>query len=139
MLGEVLFFVGCFLAGLGISLLSSEIACQKLNWSTSAAKSAFFSLGMTIVHALLPWTQFLRQPLLRLCNEAGLLPPYDDILADVYVLMLASWPLLVWLSLGSQTDACLPTPDEKAAFKQELQAHLKKLNGTAAIKPTPKG
>lgn len=138
LLSSIVFFVGCFSLGLGLSILSSQWACSKTDWSASSWQSALFAAGLTIVHACLPLLGFLRDPLMRIANGVGMLPPYDAMLANAYVLMLASWPLTVWTSLASQRDACVPTPDETAEFKQELQAHLKKLNGTAPVKPKPR-
>lgn len=134
----IVFFVGIFLVGIGMMVLSSQYACRKQDLKVAASQSAIFAGGLSAVHLALPWTDFLRQPLQRLCNSYGLLEPYDMMLANTYVLILASWPLSVWTSLATQQAACVPTPDERAQFKQELQAHLKKLNGTAPVKPAVK-
>jgi hypothetical protein len=133
------FFTGCFLFGLGLMVMSSQLACRKQDMGVAARQSALLSVCLTAVKAALPLMDFLRLPLMRMCNSVGLLPPYDAILADVYVLILASWPLTVWTTLATQAEACTPTPDARAAFKQELQSHLTKLNGTSPAKPVIKG
>lgn len=123
-LSVVAVFVVLFLAGMIISLLSSQLQCSKVGWSTSAVEGAKWSSYSTLVYAVASYFDRVRNPFSSTLVGFGLSADVADVVGVGYLVMLMSWVATVWNIHNTEEAVCNPDVNEMTAFKKKMLAEL---------------
>ena len=114
-----------FLAGMGVSLLSSGLQCGKVGWGTSAKYGALSGVLPTGVYALAAAFQSVRNPFARTIQYFGVSDKDTASIIGVgYLTLLAFCISIVSNIAKTETAVCQPTPSEMSAFKNQLLTEL---------------
>jgi hypothetical protein len=117
-------FVILFLAGMIISLLSSQLQCSKISGSTSATEGAKWGTYGTLVYALASYFDRVRNPFSTTLFGFGLPLETSEVIGVGYLVMLISWVATVWTVHNTEQAVCNPDVNEMTAFKTKLMAEL---------------
>ena len=114
-----------FLAGMGVSLLSSGLQCGKVGWGTSAKYGAISGLLPTGVYALAAGVQKVRNPFARTIQYFGVSNQDTAAVIGVgYLTLLAFCISIVSNIAKTETDVCQPSTSEMTSFKNKLLTEL---------------
>jgi len=105
-----------FVAGFGISILSSSMQCGKTSMSTSAAQGLIWAAAPSIVYTIAATIQFVRNPF-KIQNSS--------VYAAGFLMMMVVWPMTVYIVNNTERAVCVPSTSEMTAFKTKLLAELK--------------
>lgn len=128
LLFAALFFAVCY----GMLVYAVFAACGKTPWLEALPYSLAASAAMTAAYYFRGWLGFIVDPVNRFLLSVGTPLDWSVSIAQGYVLMLISWPIMVWIVLQAQRLECKPTGEEKAKFKSELEKNLLKLRPNLA-------
>lgn len=117
-------FVIMFLAGVIISLLSTQLQCSKIGFGTSALRGLYSSILPTIVYALAMYFDVIRHPFSSTFENFGVNSETAQILGVGYLVMLTSWVSVVSNINQSEKLVCKPDLKEMTDFKKKLMAEL---------------
>lgn len=114
-----------FLAGMGVSLLSSGLQCGKVGWGTSAKYGAISGLLPTGVYALAAAVQRVRNPFARTIQYFGVSDQDTAAVIGVgYLTLLAFCISIVSNIAKTESDVCQPSTSEMTSFKSKLLTEL---------------
>lgn len=114
-----------FLAGMGVSLLSSGLQCGKVGWGTSAKYGAISGLLPTGVYALAVAFQTVRNPFARTIQYFGVSDQDTAAVIGVgYLTLLAFCISIVSNIAKTETEVCQPSTSEMTSFKNKLLTEL---------------
>ena len=117
-------FVIMFLAGVIISLLSTQLQCSKIGFGTSALRGLYSSILPTIAYALAMYFDVIRHPFSSTFENFGVNSETAQILGVGYLVMLTSWVSVVSNINQSEKLVCKPDLKEMTDFKKKLMAEL---------------
>jgi hypothetical protein len=127
-----------FLAGVVISLLSTQLQCSKIGFTTSALRGLYSAVLPSIVYALAMYFDVIRHPFSSTFENFGVNSETAQILGVGYLVMLTSWVSVVSNINQSEKLVCKPDLKEMTDFKKKLMAELyekeKKKEANAAKK-----
>jgi hypothetical protein len=127
-----------FVAGMVISLLSTQLQCSKIGFGVSALQGLYSAFLPTIVYALAMYFDKIRHPFSSTFENFGVSSDMSNILGVGYLVMLTSWVTVVSNINKSEKAVCKPDLKEMTDFKKKLMAELyqkeKKLQENAAKK-----
>jgi hypothetical protein len=111
-------------AGVGISLLSSQLQCSKISWTTSAQQGAIWATGPTLFYAITTYFEVVRSWFANPLKTFGVPEDMAQVIGVGYVAMLISWVMTVWNIHNTEKVACNPDAKEMTEFKKKLMAEL---------------
>ena len=117
-------YAALFVAGLLISVLSGQLQCSKINWSTSAIQGAIFAAPASGVYAISTYFPIIRGPFVNTLISFGLPEDSAQIFGVGYLVMLTSWISTVWAIHNTEKQTCSPDLQEMSEFKKKLLAEL---------------
>lgn len=124
-LSALVVYAVLFLAGMGVSLLSSGLQCGKVGWGTSAKYGALSGLLPTGVYALAAGVQRVRNPFARTIQYFGVSDQDTAAVIGVgYLTLLAFCISIVSNIAKTETEVCQPSTSEMTSFKNKLLAEL---------------
>jgi hypothetical protein len=124
-LSALVVYAVLFLAGMGVSLLSSGLQCGKVGWGTSAKYGAISGLLPTGVYALAAGVQRVRNPFARTIQYFGVSNQDTAAVIGVgYLTLLAFCISIVSNIAKTETDVCQPSTSEMTSFKNKLLTEL---------------
>lgn len=115
-----------FVAGMIISLLSTQLQCSKIGATTSALQGLYSAFLPTIVYALATRFTMIRHPFSSTFERFGVSPDKSEFLGIGYLVMITSWVSVVWNINKSEKAVCKPDLREMTEFKQQLMIELQK-------------
>lgn len=113
-----------YIVGLVISILSSQLQCSKISWTTSAQQGAIWAAYPTGLYALATYFEFVRRPFSNTLLSFGLPEDKAEVIGVGYLVMLIGWIATVWNIHNTEKVACNPDVKEMTEFKQKLIAEL---------------
>ena len=113
-----------FVAGMIISLLSTQLQCSKIGAGTSALRGLYSAFPPTIVYALASYFDFIRHPFSSTFENFGIASDTSSILGLGYLVMITSWVTVVTNVNQSEKLVCKPDLKEMTDFKQKLMTEL---------------
>lgn len=122
--GSGVVFGVMFLAGVIISLLSTQLQCSKIGFGTSALRGLYSAFLPTIAYALASYFDKVRFPFSSTFERFGVNPDTARVLGVGYLIMLTSWVSVVSNINQSEKAVCKPDLKEMTDFKQKLMAEL---------------
>jgi hypothetical protein len=123
-LSLVAVYAALYVVGLGISVLSSQLQCSKINWSTSAVQGGLWATYPTVVYALSTYFEFIRKPFSNTLAGFGIPQDTAEVVGIGYLVMLMIWIATVWNIHNTEKTACNPDLKEMSEFKKKLLAEL---------------
>ena len=121
-----------------ISLLSSQLQCSKLGFTTSLTQGAISAVFPTLVYTAAVAFLVVRKPFSLTLQNFGIPPGTAEIVAVGYLVMLASWITSMWNIHNTEKAVCKPDTQEMSEFKKkmlnELQEKERKKEAHAASK-----
>lgn len=123
-LSLVAVFIVLFLAGLIVSVLSSQLQCSKIGMGTSALEGAKWGSYGTIVYAVASYFDRVRNPFSSTLIGFGLPAETADVIGVGYLVMLMSWVATVWNIHNTEKSVCNPDVNEMAEFQKKMLAEL---------------
>lgn len=112
------------LAGMIISLLSTQLQCSKVGFGTAALQGLFSSVLPTIAYALASYSDMVRRPFSSAFETFGVNPESSKFLGIGYLVMITSWVSVVSNINKSEKAVCKPDLAEMTEFKRKLMADL---------------
>lgn len=112
------------LSGTIISLLSSQLQCSKLGFTTSLVQGSISATFPTIVYAVSVAFLIVRKPFSLTLQNFGIPPGTSEIVAVGYLVMLASWITSMWNIHNTEKAVCKPDTNEMSSFKKKMLAEL---------------
>ena len=124
-LSALVVYAVLFLAGMGVSLLSSGLQCGKVGWGTSAKYGAISGLLPTGIYALGAAVQTVRNPFARTIQYFGVSDQDTAAVIGVgYLTLLAFCISIVSNIAKTESAVCQPSTAEMTAFKNQLLTEL---------------
>jgi cytosine/uracil/thiamine/allantoin permease len=112
------------IAGMIISLLSTQLQCSKIGWGSSALQGVYSAFLPTIVYAIATYSPMIRRPFSSTFETFGVSPDKSDFLGTGYLVMITSWVSVVWNINKSEKAVCKPDLKEMTDFKKKLMSEL---------------
>jgi hypothetical protein len=122
--GTALVYGILFATGVVISLLSTQLQCSKVSFSTALQQGAIFGAIPTILYGLASYFEAVRKPFIDSFLGFGVDGPTSAILGMGYLLMLGAWPAGVWNVHNSEAATCISSAAEMTEFKDKLMKEL---------------
>jgi hypothetical protein len=113
-----------FIAGVILSLLSSQLQCSKINWAVSAQQGAIWASVPTLFYGVTTYFEVVRNWFANPLISFGIPQEYAQVVGVGYVVMLFTWMMTVWNIHNTEKIACNPDAKEMTEFKQKLMAEL---------------
>ena len=117
-------FAIMFVAGMIISLLSTQLQCSKIGAGTSALRGLYSAFPPTIVYALASYFNVIRHPFSSTFENFGIDSITSQTLGLGYLVMITSWVTVVTNVNQSEKLVCKPDLKEMTDFKQKLMTEL---------------
>lgn len=117
-------FAIMFVAGMVISLLSTQLQCSKIGAGTSALRGLYSAFPPTIVYALASYFNVIRHPFSSTFENFGIDSITSQTLGLGYLVMITSWVTVVTNVNQSEKLVCKPDLKEMTDFKQKLMTEL---------------
>jgi len=112
------------LSGMIISLLSTQLQCSKIGFTTSLSQGAISAVGPTIAYILGAAFLIIRHPFSGTFESFGIPEETARIVGVGYLPMLVSWVTMVLNIQNSEKTVCQSTAKEMTDFKKKLLAEL---------------
>jgi hypothetical protein len=119
-------FASLYIVGFIISILSSQLQCYKISWTTSASQGAIWASYPTIVYGLATYFEFIRKPFSNTLIGFGIPEQTAEVVGVGYLVMLMIWIATVWNIHNTEKAACNPDLKEMSEFKKKLLVDLEK-------------
>lgn len=113
-----------YIGGLVISILSSQLQCSKISWTTSASQGAIWAAYPTAVYGLATYFSAIRNPFSNTLIGFGIPDETSQVMGVGYLLILISWIATVWNIHNTEKSACNPDLKEMTDFKKKLITEL---------------
>lgn len=111
-------------AGIIISLISTQLQCSKIGFGTSAMQGFFSSIGPTLVYAVSAAFLVVRSPFAGTFSTFGVPDNLSPVLGVGYLTMLMFWVTVMWNIHNSEKTVCQADVKEMTDFKKKLLAEL---------------
>jgi len=111
-------------AGVIISVLSSQLQCSKRNVSESFKQGFISAAGPTLFYAAAAFSELVRNPFSNTLSSFGLPADKADIVGVGYIIMIIFWVTSVWNIHVTEATVCSPDLKEMSEFKKKLLAEL---------------
>lgn len=111
-------------SGVVVSLLSTQLQCSKIGFSTSLKQGFISALGPTLVYLLAAIFTMIRHPFSGTFESFGVPEETARVLGVGYITMLTAWVTSVWNIHNSEKTVCQADIKEMSAFKKKLMAEL---------------
>ena len=112
------------IAGVIISILSSQLQCSKIGFGQSLKQGAFSAVLPSIVYFLAVYFPKIRSPFSHTLSYFGLNPEISQVVGVGYLVMLTSWITTFWNIHNTEKAVCVPDVNEMTEFKKKLLAEL---------------
>lgn len=112
------------IAGMIISLLSTQLQCSKVGFGTAALQGLFSSILPTIAYIIGSYSDMVRHSFSSVFERFGVQPATAKFLGLGYIVMIASWVSVVSNINKSEKAVCKPDLREMTEFKRKLMAEL---------------
>jgi hypothetical protein len=112
------------IAGLVISLLSSQLQCSKRNWSEHAKQGFISATAPSLAYAVASAFTLIRNPFTNTLNSFGIPLDKSHIIGVGYITMIIFWITAVWNIHNTEAVVCNPDLKEMSEFKKKLLAEL---------------
>lgn len=117
-------YAAMYVVGLAISLLSSQLQCSKISWTTSAQQGAIWAAYPSVVYMLATYFELVRRPFSNTLMSFGLPEDKAEVIGVGYLVMLIGWIATVWNIHNTEKVACNPDVKEMTEFKKKLVTEL---------------
>jgi Na+(H+)/acetate symporter ActP len=111
-------------SGIVVSLLSTQLQCSKIGFSTSLKQGFISALAPTLVYLLAAMFTMVRHPFSGTFESFGVPEETARVLGVGYITMLTAWVTSVWNIHNSEKAVCQADVKEMSAFKKKLMAEL---------------
>ncbi len=112
------------IAGIIVSILSSQLQCSKINWTVSLQQGAIWASLPTIFYGITTYFEVVRNWFSNPLQSFGVPQDKAPIIGVGYVVMLITWIMTVWNIHNTEKVACNPDLKEMTEFKKKLMAEL---------------
>jgi len=112
------------IAGVIISVLSSQLQCSKRNWSEHAKQGFISAAAPSVVYAIAAAFEFVRNPYSNTLELFGIPNDKSHIIGVGYITMIVFWITTVWNIHVTEATICNPDLKEMSEFKKKLLAEL---------------
>lgn len=112
------------ISGMIISLLSTQLQCSKIGFTTSLTRGLFAAIPPTVVYALASYFNSMLHPFSSTFEGFGIDTITSKTLGLGYLVMLTSWVTVVNNVNQSEKAVCKPDLKEMTDFKQKLMTEL---------------
>jgi len=112
------------IAGLLVSILSSQLQCSKRNISESFKQGFISAAAPTIAYAAAAAFQLVRNPFSNTLHSFGIPADKSEIIGVGYLTMIIFWITTVWNIHNTEATVCSPDAKEMSDFKKKLLAEL---------------
>jgi hypothetical protein len=113
-----------FVSGIIVSLLSTQLQCSKISFTSSLLQGGIFAIWPTIVYGIGAALEFVRKPFSGTLNSFGIPKNISQIVGLGYLVMIMSWVAGVWNIHNSENAVCVSTTAEMTEFKKKMLAEL---------------
>uniref|UniRef100_A0A6C0EPP0 Uncharacterized protein n=1 Tax=viral metagenome TaxID=1070528 RepID=A0A6C0EPP0_9ZZZZ len=113
-----------FISGVIVSLLSTQLQCSKIGFSTSLKQGGISALAPTLVYALAAIFTMIRHPFSGTFESFGVPEETARVLGVGYITMLTAWVTSVWNVHNSEKAVCQADLKEMTDFKKKLMSEL---------------
>jgi hypothetical protein len=111
-------------AGTIISVLSTQLQCSKIGFTTSLKQGILSAIGPTIVYAVSVAFLVIRSPFAGTFSTFGVPDTLAPVLGVGYLTMLMFWVTIMWNIHNSEKTVCQADVKEMTDFKKKLLAEL---------------
>lgn len=112
------------IAGIIVSILSSQLQCSKINWTVSLQQGAIWASLPTIFYGITTYFEVVRNWFSNPLQSFGVPQDKAPTIGVGYVVMLITWIMTVWNIHNTEKVACNPDLKEMTEFKKKLMAEL---------------
>ena len=112
------------IAGVIISLLSTQLQCSKIGFMPSLKHGMVFAFVPTVIYGIAAAIDKVRNPFSSTLNNFGIPEDTSKIVGVGYLVMLAAWITAVSTIHNTEKDVCNPDAQEMTEFKKKLMAEL---------------
>lgn len=112
------------IAGVVISLLSSQLQCSKVNWTVSLQQGAIWASVPSIFYGITTYFEVVRSWFANPLKSFGVPEEMSQVVGVGYVVMLITWVMTVWNIHNTEKVSCNPDLQEMTEFKKKLMAEL---------------
>ena len=112
------------IAGLIVSILSSQLQCSKRSISESFKQGFISAAAPTIAYAAAAAFHLVRNPFSATLHSFGIPADKSEIIGVGYLTMIIFWITTVWNIHNTEAVLCNPDAKEMTEFKKKLLAEL---------------